>query len=108
MAASLDPKKQQAAPPQQTVGTLIEQVLERPLLPGEDSLDDLERAFRATPVDAPVRRVKPALADNARDDAERNGNQSIRVSVDTLEKLMTMVSELVLTRNQLLEIGRRH
>jgi len=108
MAASLDPKKQQAAPPQQTVGTLIEQVLERPLLPGEDSLDDLERAFRATPVDAPVGRVKPVLADNARDDAERNGNQSIRVSVDTLEKLMTMVSELVLTRNQLLEIGRRH
>src|SRR5262245_24308620 len=34
--------------------------------------------------------------------------QSIRVHVDTLEQLMTMVSELVLTRNQLLEIGRRH
>src|SRR5690348_15752839 len=108
MAASLDPKKQQAAPPQQSVGTLVEQVLERPLLPGEDSLDDLERAFRATPVEAPQRRVKSPLADAAKDDAERNGNQSIRVSVDTLEKLMTMVSELVLTRNQLLEIGRRH
>lgn len=35
-------------------------------------------------------------------------NQSIRVHVDTLEYLMTMVSELVLTRNQLLDIGRRH
>ena len=35
-------------------------------------------------------------------------SQSIRVSVDTLENLMTMVSELVLTRNQLLEIVRRH
>jgi two-component system chemotaxis sensor kinase CheA len=35
-------------------------------------------------------------------------SQSIRVSVDTLEHLMTMVSELVLTRNQLLEIVRRH
>lgn len=35
-------------------------------------------------------------------------NQSIRVNVDTLEHLMTMVSELVLTRNQLLEIVRRH
>ena len=35
-------------------------------------------------------------------------NQSIRVTVDTLEHLMTMVSELVLTRNQLLEIVRRH
>jgi len=28
--------------------------------------------------------------------------------VDTLEHLMTMVSELVLTRNQLLEISRRN
>jgi len=33
-------------------------------------------------------------------------NQSIRVSVDLLESLMTMVSELVLTRNQLLQILR--
>ena len=30
------------------------------------------------------------------------------MAVDTLEHLMTMVSELVLTRNQLLEIVRRH
>jgi len=35
-------------------------------------------------------------------------SQSIRVHVETLEKLMTMVSELVLTRNQLLEIVRQH
>ncbi|MGE0611344.1 MAG: chemotaxis protein CheW [Hyphomicrobiales bacterium] len=34
-------------------------------------------------------------------------SQSIRVNVDTLEHLMTMVSELVLTRNQLLEMVRR-
>ncbi|MGR7994617.1 hybrid sensor histidine kinase/response regulator [Xanthobacter sp. ZOL 2024] len=34
--------------------------------------------------------------------------QSIRVSVGVLEQLMTMVSELVLTRNQLMEIARRH
>ncbi|MGH7184757.1 MAG: chemotaxis protein CheW, partial [Pseudomonadota bacterium] len=33
-------------------------------------------------------------------------NQSIRVNVDLLENLMTMVSELVLTRNQLLQILR--
>ncbi|MBB4286291.1 chemotaxis protein CheW [Roseospira goensis] len=32
--------------------------------------------------------------------------QSIRVSVDLLEKLMTLVSELVLTRNQLLQMVR--
>jgi two-component system chemotaxis sensor kinase CheA len=34
-------------------------------------------------------------------------SQSIRVSIDTLDQLMTMVSELVLTRNQLLEVLRR-
>ena len=41
-------------------------------------------------------------------EADKVANQSIRVNVDTLEHLMTMVSELVLTRNQLLEISRRH
>ena len=44
----------------------------------------------------------------AKEDDGKAGNQSIRVTVDTLEHLMTMVSELVLTRNQLLEIVRRH
>lgn len=34
--------------------------------------------------------------------------QTIRVNVDLLENLMTMVSELVLTRNQLLQILRTH
>ncbi|HUJ99157.1 MAG TPA: chemotaxis protein CheW [Stellaceae bacterium] len=34
--------------------------------------------------------------------------QSIRVNVDLLENLMTMVSELVLTRNQLMQILRSH
>ncbi|MSP42079.1 MAG: hybrid sensor histidine kinase/response regulator [Alphaproteobacteria bacterium] len=33
-------------------------------------------------------------------------NQSVRVTVDLLEHLMTMVSELVLTRNQLMQIVR--
>jgi two-component system, chemotaxis family, sensor kinase CheA len=40
--------------------------------------------------------------------ADKLANHSIRVSVDTLDHLMTTVSELVLTRNQLLEIVRRH
>src|SRR5205085_2193667 len=58
---------------------------------------------------------KPAKADRksmaAEDDEKHDSkiaNQSIRVNVDTLESLMTMVSELVLTRNQLLEISRRN
>jgi len=101
-----------AAPvaPQYAVGTLTPQVLERPLRPGEVSLDELERAFRETAVDLPApKAAKSAPAEAAKDDdAGKAGNQSIRVTVDTLEHLMTMVSELVLTRNQLLEIVRRH
>src|SRR6516165_1235406 len=116
-----------AVTPAETSGTLTYQVLERPLRPGEVALDDLERAFRDTAVDPPPTADKvvparpaapaaPAPANGAphagptedeRPDA-RVANQSIRVNVVTLEHLMTMVSELVLTRNQLLEISRRN
>ncbi|HEX5509607.1 MAG TPA: chemotaxis protein CheA, partial [Pseudolabrys sp.] len=112
-------------PPAQTVGTLTPQVLERPLRPGEVSLDELERAFRETEVDPSIAAAvaKPAPAKPApregsaprenntapaKEEENKSGSQSIRVTVDTLEQLMTMVSELVLTRNQLLEIVRRH
>ncbi|WP_407149810.1 chemotaxis protein CheW [Bradyrhizobium sp. ORS 86] len=110
--------------PALATGTLVAQTLERPLRPGEVSLDELERAFRetATEVVAPVARpaTAPAAAEAAKKPARRSAaeaeaeggdkiaNQSIRVNVDTLEHLMTMVSELVLTRNQLLEISRRN
>ena len=133
-------------------GTLVEQTLERPLRPGEVSLDELERAFRETEIEmspapeappaapkAPVKAqaqpqpkeikvqdakpaakpaaaaksaAKPAASKAATDadmpEGDKVANQSIRVNVDTLEHLMTMVSELVLTRNQLLEISRRN
>src|SRR3954471_24587470 len=120
-------------------GTLVEQVLERQLRPGEVSLDDLERAFRETEIEvepvapaapvaaapapvvkeaapAPVAKAvvkakpakKAAAAEPDVQEADKIANQSIRVNVDTLEHLMTMVSELVLTRNQLLEISRRN
>jgi two-component system chemotaxis sensor kinase CheA len=95
-----------------TIGTLAPQVLERPLRPGEVSLDDLERAFRET--EGPENKKSDKRGDDRRTGERRhpdtlpNGNQTLRVSVDTVERLMTMVSELVLTRNQLLEIVRRH
>jgi two-component system chemotaxis sensor kinase CheA len=114
-----------AAEPKVTQGSLIEQTLERPLRPGEVSLDELERAFRETaievapaPVAAPAAekpevKAKPAkpgkvAAEVEMQESDKVANQSIRVNVDTLEHLMTMVSELVLTRNQLLEISRRN
>jgi two-component system chemotaxis sensor kinase CheA len=109
-----------------TKGTLVPQVLERPLRPGEVPLDDLERAFRETATQVAPAPKQPAAAANAAkpasprpaairsvsevevQEADKVANQSIRVNVDTLEHLMTMVSELVLTRNQLLEISRRN
>src|SRR4051794_3464998 len=41
----------EAAP---TSGVLADQTLERPLRPGEVSLDELERAFRETPIEVPA------------------------------------------------------
>ena len=119
MAASAAPAKTEA----KSEGVLVPQVLERELRPGEVSLDDLERAFRETAIEvesppiapAAVAPAKPAkkaapkksIIENETAEADKVANQSIRVNVDTLEHLMTMVSELVLTRNQLLEISRR-
>lgn len=52
--------------------------------------------------------AEPAASANAEGDAASlRAPQNIRVSVDLLEQLMTTVSELVLTRNQLLQIARR-
>ncbi|MBR1133486.1 Hpt domain-containing protein, partial [Bradyrhizobium iriomotense] len=54
-APPLVPEAPAAAPAKEmTTGSLIEQTLERPLRPGEVSLDELERAFRETAIEAPV------------------------------------------------------
>jgi len=84
----------------------------RDLPPVQAALDELERAWRAAP--------GPDLAESARELASNGAGavevnaretqaraQTVRVSVDTLEHLMTTVSELVLTRNQLLDLVRR-
>jgi len=113
---------------EKTSGTIVYQVLERALKPGEVSLDELERAFQEAPGPEPVASAKPvqsapvaqastppaaSKAEAASSEHPEGGEgvagkvQTIRVNVDTLEHLMTMVSELVLTRNQLLEIARR-
>jgi two-component system chemotaxis sensor kinase CheA len=53
-----------AEEPKVTQGSLIEQTLQRPLRPGEVSLDELERAFRETEIEAPqpVAAAAPAAA----------------------------------------------
>lgn len=64
----------------------------------------------ATPVAAkaaaPAQAAEPLQGLGGEDGQGINTIQSIRVSVDVLEGLMTLVSEMVLTRNQLLQISR--
>ncbi|NEU14015.1 hybrid sensor histidine kinase/response regulator [Methylobacterium sp. BTF04] len=124
--------------PAPVVDIKLPEPVSRELKPGEVSLDDLERAFMEAEgpdsFDAPAPLPVVAAAPEVRDEPEQKSPpapepaaaqksvdapateteggiakvQTIRVNVDTLEHLMTMVSELVLTRNQLLEIARRH
>jgi two-component system chemotaxis sensor kinase CheA len=54
-----------------------------------------EEAPQAAPDPEPAQTGDPVL-----------GQQTIRVAVDVLEELMTLVGELVLTRNQLMQIAR--
>jgi two-component system, chemotaxis family, sensor kinase CheA len=110
--------------------------LGRELKPGEVSLADLEAAFLAAEVEdetpvatsatpaqssvtptAPIveRRANPSARAGREEDDDAGGktgavasNQTIRVNVDVLENLMTMVSELVLTRNQLVQMVRNN
>ncbi|NBO17772.1 MAG: chemotaxis protein CheA [Proteobacteria bacterium] len=58
---------------------------------------------------APIEKPKAAAAKKAGEEGEAKdggANQSIRVNIDVLETLMQMVSELVLTRNQLMQVAR--
>jgi len=76
----------------------------RPVDPADAATDEMDLVFRAAP--SPLDQPGQAHGDAARDPRVA-GPATLRVNVDTLEHLMTMVSELVLTRNQLLEIARR-
>lgn len=82
---------------------------------------DASRDHNAPPTNAmsvPDLTAKPSMQAPANDPASKKqapvdkqeaadqGERSIRVSVETLEYLMTVVSELVLTRNELTEIMR--
>jgi len=67
-------------------------------------------AFDEPEAPPPVQEAAPPRGGTVTDavDPAPARQQTIRVAVNTLEHLMTMVSELVLTRNQLLDIARRH
>lgn len=77
---------------------------------GNDDAVAVEAAAEPTP--EPSKEVAVAKSQEVASNEERApkesavANQTIRVNVDLLENLMTMVSELVLTRNQLMQIAR--
>jgi len=73
---------------------------------------DANEEVAAEPV-APAAAVeKPAPKADEKPPAKAKGpietTQTLRVNVDVLEDLMTMVSEMVLTRNQLLQLMREN
>ena len=113
-------------------GIVIADAKDRELAPGDASMDELEAAFAAAPgmdgivnpadaaedappakedndsadsPPAPAQKDKPS-EEKAKTKPKAPPAQTLRVNVDVLEDLMTMVSELVLTRNQLLQIVR--
>lgn len=76
-----------------------------------DGMTAAEMTADEPPAPAPppaAARVSSPAADDAAPPAaaEPATGQTIRVAVEVLEDLMTMVSELVLTRNQLLQLAR--
>lgn len=85
------------------------------MAPEPQALQPQPEPVAVAPVVSPPVQAAPTPARKADDIGVNTENahtegaiagQSIRVSVDVLENLMTMVSELVLTRNQLLQIMR--
>jgi two-component system chemotaxis sensor kinase CheA len=60
------------------------------------------------PAPAAPKEKEPAKAADGESGSQGKGkgSESIRVSVDTIERMMQLVSELVLSRNQLLELAR--
>ncbi len=67
----------------------------------------VEETAAETPVETSTKEDKPADAESSETKAAPPvAVQAIRVNVDVLESLMTVVSELVLTRNQLMQILR--
>jgi len=82
----------------------------------QEDLDALEAAFSAAPrpeefalKSEPESEQSAETAPAATKAADKPVSaQTLRVSVDVLENLMTMVSEMVLTRNQLIQILRQN
>jgi len=99
-----------AKPPSAEVADPVAAYLARHGSTATDS--ELDLVFQSAP--GPQRgrdgRIEPSESageDGGLRENRAAGPATLRVNVDTIEHLMTMVSELVLTRNQLLEVSRQ-
>jgi two-component system, chemotaxis family, sensor kinase CheA len=107
-AAPEPPVPPDAAAPNLAVVAVTPQVV----APVSPEINEAAPPPEAQPKAVPEALKEPPSAPPARDPAEANATgpqvaaQTIRVTVDVLEDLMTLVSELVLTRNQLLQLAR--
>jgi two-component system chemotaxis sensor kinase CheA len=102
--AQPEPKKQEPPPP--PVPVAATPAASRDVAPVAEAAPP---AQPAAPPPPPPRAEAVSNHDEVRGEAAKESalaQQTIRVHVDLLENLMTMVSELVLTRNQLLQILR--
>ena len=115
--AALTAPPMSAAPPTTLPGTADGGLGDRL---GGAGRDELEAVFLSAPEPDATESAahlaeSPATAVPSREEASATAmdrdrtvaqGQAVRVGVETVEHLMTMISELVLTRNQLLEIAR--
>lgn len=91
----------------------LEATGKEPVADDTDIIDRLERISLGqdiiesqTPAAAPEKAAAVSAAGESEQLFQRVRGQTIRVSVDVLDGLMNLVSELVLTRNQLVQIAR--
>ena len=121
--AEIPAPSDQSAAPASDDGDIPEQAVLAGTMTQEE-LDALEAAFASAPgpdgqvgiqqvntdpapeIKTEVKADKPTSTEADAPATKSVSAQSLRVSVDVLENLMTMVSELVLTRNQLMQIQR--
>ncbi len=95
------------------LSSVLEEMKISPL--GAEFVVEIYRQSSVTMLGAVTKSLKPGNEVKKPEEAAKAGkaketsiaNQSIRVAVDVLDNLMNMVSELVLTRNQLMQISRR-
>lgn len=78
-----------------------------PAEPSSEPAEPQESAAPPPPPPPPPVQSFDADADQKSGRESAVAAQTLRVNVDVLENLMTMVSEMVLTRNQLLQISRK-